>query len=164
MPDRNEKETRFCRGNACHMPSRDRRPLRLLEECYRAELCGVAAYTYRSLITEEVSGELSAAMDRIAVDEMEHFRLMGALIRSLGGNPSISVRVQNEPYSFEQLSPQKAEATLVRMLREALREEQEEIDRYQTALAHTEDRILRSFLCQVIADEERHAAKLRSIM
>ena len=164
MQDMNGRRDRLYRESACKMPTKDRRPIRFLEECYRAELCAVAAYTYRSLITERISGELSAALDRIAVDEMEHFRLVGALIRSLGGNPCLRVHVQNEPYCFEELSPQKAEITLVRMLKEALREEQEEIDRYQTAMAHTEDRILRSFLCQIISDEERHAAKLRELM
>lgn len=164
MLDANERQNRFYRGNARNMPCRDRRPLRLLEECYRAELGAVAAYTYRSLMTEQISAELSAALDRMAIDEMEHFRLMGTLIVSLGGNPSLRVHVQNEPYSFEGLPTQKAEATLTRMLTEALREEQKEIDRYQTVMAHTEDRILRSFLCQVISDEERHASKLRSLL
>ena len=143
---------------------RDSRPLALMEDCYRAELSSVAAYTYRSLVTEGISGELSALLDRIAVDECEHFRLVGSLIVSMGGNPIIRSRVQTEPYDFGGLSPQKTEITICRMLREALQEEREEIERYQTVMGRTDDRILRSFLAQIIADEERHVSGLKSMM
>lgn len=151
-------------GDGRRMPCRDARPIALLEDCYRAELSAVAAYTYRALVTESVSGELSALFDRIAVDESEHFRLTGELIASLGGNPVIRARVHTEPYDFSGLTPQKTAVTVSRMLREAMREEREEIDRYQTVMAHTEDRILRSFLAQIIGDEERHLGRMKAMM
>ena len=163
MQEANECHARFSK-DARRMPGRDSRPIALLEDCYRAELSAVAAYTYRSLVTESLSGELSALLDRIAVDESEHFRLIGSIILSLGGNPIVRARVQTEPYDFEGLTPQKTEITVTRMLREALQEEREEIERYQTVLARTQDRILRSFLTQIITDEERHLSALKSMM
>ena len=163
MQEASERHPRFSR-EARRMPCRDPHPISLLEDCYRAELSAVAAYTYRSLVTEPLSGELSALLDRIAVDESEHFRLIGSLIVSLGGNPIVRARVQTEPYDFDGMTEQKTEITLSRMLREAMVEEREAVDRYQTVLARTEDRILRSFLVQIIADEERHISGLKSML
>lgn len=145
---------------ARQMPQRDARLLVRLEDCYRAELTSVAAFTYRSLVTESLSGSLAALLDRIAVDENEHFRLVGSIIHSMGGDPQVRMRVQTEPYCFANLTEGQSAATLSRMLGQAVREKREAIGRYQTLLGCTDDRILRSFLSQIISDEERHTAAL----
>lgn len=163
MNGANEWSQRYM-GQTRRLSCRDSRAITLLEDCYCAELSSVAAYTYRSLVTEGISGELSTLLDRIAVDECEHFRLVGSIIVSMGGNPVIRSRVQTEPYDFAGLSPQKTEITVCRMLREAMQEEREEIDRYQTLMGRTDDRVLRSFLAQIIADEERHVVGIKSMM
>ncbi|MBQ9759850.1 MAG: ferritin-like domain-containing protein [Clostridia bacterium] len=150
----------FCRRGS----ARDPRLARLLGECYRAELCSVAAYTYRAAVTEPHSKELSDAFDRIATDEMEHFRLLGALIVSLGGEPMLRMRWQSGegvPSSGDTRERAIAEG---RMLSEAIEEERCEIDRYQTLMGQTEDRIVRSFLCQILSDEERHVARLKTLI
>lgn len=164
MEDMPKEDRLFPSGGARRLPAKDPRLSRVLEDCYRAELCAMAAYTYRSMITEPLSRELSDALDRIAIDEMEHFRLLGSLIVSLGGNPVVRVRLQNDPLEFDGCDARVLSGKVTRMLSDAIREEREEIDRYQTLMGRTEDRIVRSFLCQIIADEERHVAKLYAMM
>lgn len=151
-------------GGAHRMPPRDLRMARLLEDCYHAELCAVATYTYRSLMCETVSQELSDILDRIAIDETEHFLLLGRLIRSLGGNPTVRTRVQTAPLSFENADCRATCRTVENMLATAMREEREEIDCYQTLMGRCEDRIVRSFLSQIIADEERHVRYLEKML
>ena len=146
------------------MPARDPRLARRLEESYHAELSATASYTYRSMITEPISKELSDALDQIAVDEMEHFRLLGLLMVSLGGNPTLCTSVQTDRMDLDPEDRKKLSVSVTQMLSAAIREERAEIDRYQTLMARTEDRIVRSFLCQMIADEERHVAKLYAMM
>ena len=149
---------------ARRMPVRDTRLAALMEGCYRAELCAVATYTYRSLITEPYSRDISNTFDRIAVDESEHFRLIGSLMVSLGGDPIISTRLQIPPSDGEGIDCQSPARALSRMLKSAMMEERREIDRYQTLMGKTEDRIVRSFLSQIIADEERHVSRLNALM
>ena len=163
MNGANEWSHRYM-GQLRQLSCRDHCAITILEDCYCAELSSVAAYTYRSLVTEGISGELSTLLDRIAVDECEHFRLVGSIIVSMGGNPVIRSHVRTESYDFGGLTPQKTEITICRMLREALQEEREEIDRYQSVMGRTDDRVLRSFLAQIIADEERHVIGIKSIM
>ena len=143
-------------GGAHQMPSRDLRIARLLEDCYRAELGAVAAYTYRSLVTEPRSRELADLFDRIAVDETEHFLLLGRLICALGGDPVIQTRVHTVSLARE--------AREEKMLCTALCEERAEVDRYQTVMGRVEDRIVRSFLSQIISDEERHIREMQKMM
>lgn len=163
MKEINRGKRLFCQGNAHRMPPRDLRMARLLEDCYHAELCAVANYTYRSLMSEAVSQELSDVLDRIVVDETEHFLLLGRLICSLGGNPAVRTRVQTASLSLACDDCGAASRAVEAMLDDAIREEREEIDCYQTLMGRCEDRIVRSFLSQIIADEERHIRYLEKM-
>lgn len=151
------------RGRYCIPPkkrSREGRRGAFLEGCFQAQLCAVAAYTYRSLMTEGISRELSDAFDRIAIDEMEHFRLLGSLIASLGGDPVIRTSVETESLEMEESNTRTLANALTEMINHAVLEEREEILRYRTAMRCTDDRIVRGFLSQLIADEERHITTL----
>lgn len=163
--EEHEKDARlFAGGEARRLPARDLKLARSLEAGYRAELYSTAAYTYRSMMIEPISKELSDALDRIAIDEMEHFRLLGLLIVSLGGNPVLCTHLQTEKLEFNGGDSGSLSVSVTRMLSDAIREERQEIDRYQTLMGRTQDRIVRSFFCQMIADEERHVAKLYSMI
>ena len=163
--EENERDSSLIWGGAARrMPTKDPRLARRLEESYRAELSATASYTYRSMMTEPISKELSDALDQIAVDEMEHFRLLGLLIVSLGGNPTLCTSVHTDRMELNTEDERKLSVSVTCMLSDAIREERAEIDRYQTLMARTQDRIVRSFLCQMIADEERHVARLYSMI
>lgn len=150
-------------GDARRMPAHDLRLSKMLEDCYRWELASMTGYTYRSIITQPHSRELSDVFDRIVIDEMEHFRLLGTLIVSLGGDPLIRMRLHTASVEIAREGGDAFSCAVTQMLSEAISEEKAEIDRYQTLLCRAEDRIVRSFLCQIIADEERHLSRLHSM-
>jgi rubrerythrin len=136
----------------------------LLIDCFHAELGAIAAYTYRSLITEGISRELSDTFDRIATHETEHFRLVGSLILSLGADPEIGTRIRKVSHVLESCEDRSYDHSLTAMIDAAVGEEYAEIDRYRKAMAHTDDRIFRAFLAQLIADEERHVRMLVTML
>jgi hypothetical protein len=113
----------------------------------------MAAYTYRSLMTEQCDPELSRRMDEMSVEKGEHFRLLGELILALGAEPGlrVQVRIGGDRRCRETGSPGER----IQLLREAIREERCAVDRMQTLMGRTEDRVVRSLLSYLISDGER---------
>ncbi len=142
---------------------KDPRLCRMLEPAYGGELYAVAANTYRSLLCESVDVSLSAVFDRIAVCEAEHFRLLGELILCLGGNPALHVPLKLSPVEPPCRGHASESRSICRMLTEAIQEKRRTIERYQTLMGQTCDRVVRSLLVQLIADEEAHLGELRAV-
>lgn len=138
----------------------DRRMSHALEDCYAAELHAVAAYTYRSLLCEPADRTLSDLFNTLALEEIEHFRLLGELIIALGGNPTLRTRVQVEPFPLchGDLACTEREARC--MIEDAIREEKVLVDCYETLMSRTEDRVVRSVFSHLIADEQAHVGSL----
>jgi rubrerythrin len=53
------------------------------------------------------------------------------------------------------------EKSLARILNECIRQESVSIERFQNVMGSTADRVVRSFLAQLIGDEERHIKGLQ---
>ena len=66
-----------------------------LARSHIGELNSVSEYIYQSIMFEETMPELSDIFDELAMDEMNHFRLLGELIRTLGGDPALRTAVRN---------------------------------------------------------------------
>lgn len=136
---------------------RDPALARMLKPCYLDALYAVAAYTYRALLCEREDAALSELFDEIAVDGAEHFRLLGDLILALGGDASIRAQMRVD-------TPQgREESGGVQMLAQALQEERGRVDRYQTLMGRTQDRIVRSVLSHLLADVQHHISRLHEI-
>lgn len=135
-----------------------------LGECYDEELQSVAAYIYRSVMTEEPVPEISALFDALAREEIRHFRYLGELILALGGNPVLHTAVRVDPLELPEDVPSRIRCVLPRCLRESIREEQALIDRYETLLGRSSDRTVRSILAELITDEQRHIALLSAAL
>ena len=58
----------------------------------------------------------------------------------------------------------RLQTVLPRCLRESIREQQSLVDRYETLVGKTSDRVVRSVLAEFIADEQRHIALLRNML
>lgn len=129
---------------------------RAMEWSYLAELHGVSGYGYAALITERSEPMTAEIFDRIARDETRHFRMLGELILSLGVNPAVRTRVRLNPAELREGELQATEGAVKRMREEFVREKRLEIDRYQTLLGKTEDRVVRSLLAHILDDEEKH--------
>ena len=138
--------------------ARDPRLARAVGECYQCALYGIAAYLWRSLMSEKRDRELSRLFDRLAREEIEQFRLLGELIAALGGVPTLYTQVRIDPARHGQ--PTEAQF-LSRLIREAIGDERQMIDRYQTLMGRTCDRVVRSILSQLLSGEHRHIEQLR---
>ena len=62
---------------------------------HSAELNAVSEYIYQSIVFAGTMPQLSDMFDGIALDEMHHFRMLGELIRLLGGDPAVRTAVRN---------------------------------------------------------------------
>lgn len=141
----------------CGCVAHDPKMARAVTELYEEELYAISAYTYRSLLYDRSDLFLD-----LSKDEMKHFRLLGELILALGGNPMIRTQVRVDGYELERGSTCVSGHACTQMLNDSIREEKLAIDRYQTLMGCTNDRIVRSVLAGLVDDEQRHVEWLRA--
>ena len=141
----------------------DRRMSRALEDCYAAELHAIASYTYRSLLCEPFDRALADLFNGIALEEIQHFRLLGELILALGGNPVLRTRIQVEPAPLCGGDRACSDREASCLIDDAIREEKCLIDCYETLMSRTEDRVVRSVFSHLIADEQAHVRSLGKV-
>ncbi|MBR3895394.1 MAG: hypothetical protein IKJ35_09685 [Clostridia bacterium] len=141
--------------------ARDLRFAAALEESYMEELGAVAAYTYRSLLWARREPDAAALFERLAKEEMLHFRMLGELILALGGNPVIQANMRVQGIERDGRSGIKRESRgRAALYADSIREERRGIDRYQTLMGRTQDRVVRSVLAHLLSDEHRHVEAL----
>lgn len=143
--------------------ARDLRFARALEELYAEELAAVCAASYRSMLCDGCDARLSEILLEQMEDEILHFRLLGELILELGGNPSLRTQIRVETLHRPEDTKGGCEALSETVLRQAMRDKRHSIDRCQTMLGRTQDRVVRSLLLWLIGEEQRHAERLRSV-
>jgi rubrerythrin len=157
--EREWKEMRFCphfRGSV----GQDERTGRRLMPCYSAAASLGILYGYRRLMAEPTNGELCALFEEIERDKRWHFLMLGRLIFVLGVCPAPSVRLHLPTEPLE-CTREAQEKSLARILNECIRQESVSIERFQNVMGSTADRVVRSFLAQLIGDEERHIKGLQ---
>jgi bacterioferritin (cytochrome b1) len=142
--------------------ARDGRLARAVGECYQCALYGIAAYLWRSMMSETQDRELSMLFDCIARDEIEQFRLLGELILALGSNPTVKTQVRVSPLEWREGVCGSHEAAIRTMLEESVQLEKNASDRLQTLMGGTEDRVVRSLFAYLISDAQRHIEHLRA--
>lgn len=130
----------------------------LLLPAYQEAFCAVASYTYRSLLANECSQELSDLFDRIATDALRHFQILGELIVALGGDPV----VYSQLHESSEAAPQELSGFSLMMLflHDSIREEQAGVERYETLMGRTDDRVVRSVLFQIIREKQSHLHRM----
>lgn len=128
-------------------------------ESYLEELYAIVSYNYRTTIARGCNKPLAELFDRIAKEEMRHFRILGELILSLGGNPAVCTHLRIGVSDAIPMGRGSAGAA-ARMIADSLCEERRGIDRYQTLMGCTRDRVVRSVLAQILDDEQRHVEAL----
>lgn len=140
--------------------ARDARMARALEEALNEALCALAANTYRALICEQRDRALYELFDRMATEQLSHFRLLCELIVALGGTPAI--RVQLRPHDARDVGEEnlRTSCALEQLLRNCTEEEKRAIDRLQTLMGRTPDRVVRSLLSALVSDREANIRRL----
>lgn len=118
------------------------------------ELAAISAYCCAELQTEEHSPVLGEMFEELAQCELTHFRLLGRLIRDLGGEPVLShgggagVSNGRDPRG----------GGMKQMFEQHMRREQAAADTYRYLATQTEDDAVRALLMRIAEDEEHHAA------
>ena len=132
-----------------------------LEESYLEELGAVAAYTYRSMLLTRCEPRTAELFDRIAKEEMMHFRMLGELILALGGDPAVQGRIRVPSVEESGRGGEKRDLHgRARIFSDLRREARRAVDRYQTLMGSTQDRMVRSVLSHLLSDEHRHIEAL----
>ncbi len=138
----------------------DERTGRRLMPCYSAAASLGILYGYRRLMAEPFHTELCLLFEEIEKDKRWHFGMLGRLILVLGVEPIPSARLNPaaEPWEHSRTAWKR---NLPRLLSVCIRQESVGIERLQTVMGSTDDRVVRSFLAQLIGDEERHIRELQ---
>lgn len=142
---------------------RDVRFAHALEELYTEELTAVAAASYRSMLCDSCDRRISELLLEQMQDEILHFRLLGELILALGGNPTLRTQIRVETLHRPEDDRSGCEALSQTVMRQSLRDKRRSIDRCQTMLGRTQDRVVRSLLLWLIDEEQRHAERLKML-
>lgn len=139
---------------------RDPALARLTEPVLAEELEAISSYLYRAAVSEYATPELSGLFESIALDEMEHFRLLERLILALGGNPAIRLNLRNAAIRMKDLRAYADRGEPTAMIRQSIREEEKGIGRYEEIVAHSDDPMVRSLLLGIVSEEREHIARL----
>ena len=141
----------------------DARMVRAVEELYAEELSAMAAASLRSMLCEPHDSALSEAFHAQMCDEIAHVRVLGELILALGGAPTLRAQIRVDCLRTHDAAREEPPLFLRTLAEGAWREKRRSVDRYQTILGRTQDRVVRSLLLSLIDEEQRHAAYLRQI-
>lgn len=132
--------------------AQDPRLARLLLPALGEALSSVASYTYRSLLTSEEQPEYSHLFDGLANDALRHFRTLGELILALGGSPTVYAPAHGEAPASLTLPTQ--------FLQESLLEEKAAVERFETLMGKTNNRVVRSILSQIVLEKQINLRRL----
>ena len=93
---------------------------------------------------------MSELFEELARHSLEQFRLIGELLIALGGeNAALGLRTQGrkQPYREDTL-PRDA-------ITDAMEESRRSVDRYETLMSRTGDRVVRSVFAKLLGEERR---------
>lgn len=140
--------------------SRDPRFARTVMPAYYGELASVSAYVYRSIVSDCDFPALSSLFEELAVDEAEHFRSLGRLIRLLGSDPIIRTELSVPSAFLREKKQLSKEEFIRRLLAESIREEDAALTGYKRLAQHSTGTLASLFL-RIATDEERHLQMLK---
>ena len=121
---------------------------------YSDELNQVITYTYQHLLTEGLDNEASTLFSRLAGEEMTHFHILGRLIRALGGDPGVTMRMRTPRIDLSGDASCRALPVVRRMLRQDLQAEAAGITELESLAASARDAAVISELREIIRQEQ----------
>ena len=131
---------------------------------YNDELNQVITYTYQHLLTEGLDNEASSLFARLAEEEMTHFHTLGRLIRALGGDPGVTMRLRTPRIDLSGDATCRALPVVRRMLRQDLQAEAAGITELESLAAAARDEAVISELRDVIREEQEHYEALERLL
>ena len=131
---------------------------------YNAEIDQVITYTYQHLLTEGLDNEASALFSELAREDMGHFHTLGRLIRALGGDPGVALRLRTPRVDLSGDASCRALPVVRRMLRQDLQAEAAAITELESLSAAARDAAVISELRAIILEEQEQYRRLETLL
>lgn len=129
-----------------------------VERCYVDAFASIAACVYRSLVTENVNRAFSNLFEELAEEDMEQFRLLGELLMALGGDAAIRGFGRQGDCRRARQMPVES------ILAECIAQRTRNIDRYETLMSRTGDRVVRSIFAKLLSGERMMRGRLEGFL
>ena len=131
---------------------------------YSDELNQVITYTYQHLLTEGLDNEASRLFLDLATEDMAHFHTLGRLIRALGGDPGVTMRMRTPRIDLSGDASCRALPVVKRMLRQDLQAKVAGITELESLSAAARDSAVISELREIIRDEREQYEALERLL
>ena len=131
---------------------------------YNDELNQVITYTYQHFLTEGLDTEASELFLRLAREDMAHFHTLGRLIRALGGDPGVALRLRTPRVDLSGDATCRALPVVRRMLRQDMQAKSAAITELESLSAASRDSAVLSELRAIIAEEQEHYKRLEALL
>jgi rubrerythrin len=131
---------------------------------YNEELNQVITYTYQHLLTEGLDNEASRLFLELASEDMTHFHTLGRLIRALGGDPGVTMRMRTPRIDLTEDASCRALPVVRRMLRQDMQTEAAGITELESLSAAARDEAVISELREIIRDEREQYEALERLL
>ena len=142
----------------------DPRQATRMMRAYNDEINQVITYTYQHLLTEGLDSEASELFSELAREDMAHFHTLGRLIRALGGDPGVAVRLRTPRVDLSGDASCRALPVVRRMLRQNLQSEAAGITELESLAAAARDGAVISELRTIIGEEQEHYERLEALL
>ena len=131
---------------------------------YNDELNQVITYTYQHLLTEGLDNEASRLFLELASEDMAHFHTLGRLIRALGGDPGVTMRMRTPRIDLTEDASCRALPVVRRMLRQDMQTEAAGITELESLSAAARDEAVISELREIIREEQEQYEALERLL
>ena len=131
---------------------------------YNDQLNQVITYTYQHLLTEGLDTEASELFLRLSREDMTHFHTLGRLIRALGGDPGVTMRMRTPRIDLSGDATCRALPVVRRMLRQDLQAEAASITELESLAAAARDSAVISELREIIRREREQYEALEALL
>ena len=134
-----------------------------MSAAYQNEINQSVTYTYQHLLTEGLDTEASALFYDLALADTDHAHTLGRLIRALGGDPGVGLRLRTPRIDLNGDASCRALPVVRRMLRGNLRAEAAAITELESLSAAARDSAVLSELRAIIEDHRRQYERLEAL-
>ena len=131
---------------------------------YNEELNQVITYTYQHLLTEGLDSEASALFLELAREDMAHFHTLGRLIRALGGDPGVTMRMRTPRVDLSSDASCRALPVVRRMLRQDMAAEAAGITELESLTAAAGNAGVIAELRDIIREEQEQYERLERLL
>lgn len=116
------------------------------------ELTAITQYIYEHIEFKNKS-QISNILLKIAIEEMKHIKILGEIIKKLGGKP-IYINSKKEYWTSENVKYNFC--NLDEMLEYNIKSEEVAIEGYKRAIKYTNNIYLKNIFERIILDEQKH--------